>query len=80
MSYKKIRKQALERDSYTCQNCGSDKDLHVHHVTPRWDGGGNELQNLMTLCRNCHEKLHQEAMEALKAECRRNNTRSDLLI
>ena len=57
------RKAALERDNYTCQHCGSKDDLHVHHI----DGNGtttpkehrnNVLENLQTLCRGCHTRVH----------------------
>lgn len=59
------RKAALERDNYTCQHCGSKNDLQVHHI----DGNGttapkesrnNALDNLLTLCRSCHTRIHHE--------------------
>lgn len=59
------RKAALERDGYTCQHCGNKNNLHVHHV----DGNGvtvdkesrnNALDNLLTLCRGCHTKVHHK--------------------
>lgn len=34
--------------------CGTKRSLHVHHITPRSDGGGNELSNLIVVCRNHH--------------------------
>jgi len=30
------------------------KELHVHHVVPRSEGGTNDLSNLVTLCSRCH--------------------------
>jgi 5-methylcytosine-specific restriction endonuclease McrA len=59
------RKPALERDQYTCQHCGSKDDLHVHHIdgngvtTPK-ESRNNALENLLTLCRGCHTKVHHE--------------------
>jgi len=61
------REQALERDSHTCQDCGVSDDLHVHHIrkirqykdmygTPEWYEKANELDNLLTLCQDCHRK------------------------
>lgn len=53
------RKRVLRRDSFECQNCGvSNTTLHVHHETPISQGGGHELSNLVTVCADCHAKLH----------------------
>jgi len=52
----------LIRDNYICQNCkGKTKDskLEVHHIIFRRDGGSDEHDNLITLCKTCHDKLHQ---------------------
>lgn len=35
-------------------DCGTQRSLHVHHITPRSEGGGNELGNLIVVCRNHH--------------------------
>jgi hypothetical protein len=31
--------------------CGSTFNLQVDHIHPKWDGGGNDPQNLRVLCR-----------------------------
>ena len=52
----------LTRDKYACQNCkGKTKDskLEVHHIVFRSNGGSDEYDNLITLCKTCHDKLHQ---------------------
>jgi len=52
----------LIRDSYTCQHCkGKTKDskLEVHHIIFRSNNGSNEENNLITLCKTCHDKLHK---------------------
>lgn len=51
----------LDRDKHNCQNCkGKSKDsrLEVHHVIFRSNGGSDEESNLITLCKNCHDKVH----------------------
>jgi len=52
----KLRTQ--ERDDYTCQKCKlQDKSgikLEVHHIIPIYKGGKDELDNLITLCFDCH--------------------------
>lgn len=32
--------------------------LHAHHIRPIKDGGDNTLDNLITLCEDCHKKEH----------------------
>ena len=51
----------LDRDRHKCQYCkGKTKDsrLHVHHITFRRNKGSDEPENLVTLCKTCHDKLH----------------------
>lgn len=51
----------LDRDNYTCQHCkGKSKDskLEVHHIIFRRNGGSDESDNLIVLCKTCHDKLH----------------------
>ena len=51
----------LNRDSYTCQHCkGKSKDnrLHCHHIIFKSQGGNDEPKNLITLCKICHDRLH----------------------
>ena len=52
----------LTRDKYTCQNCkGKNKSnrLEVHHIVFRKNGGSDEHDNLITLCKICHDNLHK---------------------
>ena len=49
----------LNRDKYTCQHCKTKKGtLEVHHIVFRSNGGSDEPDNLITLCRHCHKELH----------------------
>jgi 5-methylcytosine-specific restriction endonuclease McrA len=58
-SYRELRKQVLERDSWRCQLCGSMQHLQVHHFKYRSQSGSDEEQNLITLCAQCHEQAHR---------------------
>lgn len=54
----KTRTQALERDNYTCQKCGTTRDnaiIDVHHIVEVRAGGSNLLDNLICVCRPCHQ-------------------------
>jgi group II intron reverse transcriptase/maturase len=51
-----IRVAVLARDGYRCTLCGSTKRLHVHHCHSRLQNGTNEMDNLQTLCNDCHAR------------------------
>ena len=58
------RRKVLARDRHSCQapGCGHTKFLEVHHITPRADGGGNDPENLTTLCSACHRLMHEKTV------------------
>lgn len=59
------REFVIWRDNHTCQHCkGKSKDnvLEVHHIESR-KTGGNAPNNLVTLCKTCHQKHHREGMQ-----------------
>lgn len=59
------REEVLERDDNKCTECGGTEKLVIHHI----DGKGyksvgfknmnNKIENLITLCKTCHDKLHR---------------------
>jgi 5-methylcytosine-specific restriction endonuclease McrA len=57
--YAIVRKRVFERDGWRCQECGSMKNLQVHHMKRRSQLGGDVMPNLITLCVSCHEKRHR---------------------
>lgn len=57
----------LNRDDYTCQYCKTKKGtLHVHHIVYRSNGGADTLDNLITLCKECHKKLHKGELQTFE--------------
>lgn len=55
-----VKQAVLSRDNYACQICGKQKEhLHVHHIVFKSNGGSNRMDNLVTLCSECHEKIHK---------------------
>ena len=54
------KEQVLQRDGNRCTNCGSNQELEIHHKT--YDNIGKEKpdSDLLTLCRPCHLKHHEE--------------------
>ena len=62
-----VKSAVLNRDNYTCQICGEkDSRLEVHHIQFRSKGGSNRMDNLVTLCSNCHGKIHNGELEFTK--------------
>lgn len=64
------RARILERDNYTCQECGSQEHLCIDHVLPVSRGGDSSDENLQVLCLSCNtkkgNKLSGEAMNTTK--------------
>lgn len=53
------REMAKRRDNHQCVKCGSSQSLEVNHIDPRvgrgyGSGCWNHLENLETLCHDCH--------------------------
>lgn len=54
-----IRELVLARARWACQACGSRSRLDVHHVLKRSQGGSDfDLDQLVALCRRCHEQTN----------------------
>lgn len=48
-----------EQDFIQCENCSASCS-DVHHLKFRSLGGDDKIENLMGLCRTCHDKAHNE--------------------
>ena len=77
-----VRQYVLWRDGYTCQCCDAhstkknDVKLHVHHRESR-KTGGNAPDNLVTLCEDCHKKLHKGIITADDLKKRKRHSTRD---
>jgi hypothetical protein len=59
--YANVKAYVRHRDKYTCQHCkgkSKDKQLEVHHIIYQINDGSDEPENLITLCKTCHDKEH----------------------
>jgi 5-methylcytosine-specific restriction endonuclease McrA len=57
--WKNIRRHALERDNRICQSCKKEQATEVHHLTYK-NLGNESLDELISYCRACHEKVHEK--------------------
>lgn len=54
---KSVRFNIFKRDGFKCMYCGNHPPavlLHVDHIKPVAEGGGNEDSNLVTSCQPCN--------------------------
>lgn len=78
-TWRRQRRRARERDGYRCQQCGvteqehqheHNEELHVHHIVPlrEFDDTeeANELDNLVTVCCACHNRIECGEVEVTK--------------
>jgi 5-methylcytosine-specific restriction endonuclease McrA len=57
-AYRKLMRQAWERDKGLCQECGVYTEEIPHHVIFKSQGGSDVLENLTLLCYDCHYRKH----------------------
>ncbi len=50
------RREVLRRDHYSCQYCGTKKNLTLDHVIPRSRGGRHTWDNVVTACSQCNSR------------------------
>jgi len=64
--WKAIRKAVFSRDNFSCRRCGEKpvghKQLHTHHLRAwaRDPALRFDVDNIITLCRGCHEWIHSK--------------------
>jgi len=62
-SINKAHSLALQRDNNTCQICQSQNRVIIHHIDG--DDTNNNLENLLSVCRKCHQNIHIMGQTAL---------------
>jgi 5-methylcytosine-specific restriction endonuclease McrA len=73
--FAELRKDVFGRDKYTCQHCCAKGvpgirfgQIQVHHIIFLVNGGENTMENLITLCRACHNAVHKHNKPKRKSE------------
>jgi len=60
VGYTEFRQLIMKRDKDMCIMCRAKDGLELHHMKSTIDGGSDMPSNLITLCHDCHIKLHKE--------------------
>ena len=62
-AWRRLRRRVLKRDRHQCADCKRQGlgRAEVHHVQHLQDGGTDEMDNLTTLCYDCHRARHASA-------------------
>ena len=59
--WRKLKKKRQRIDGYKCAQCGSAINLCVHHIKyPAVWGMEDVEMDLVTLCSECHAKVHSK--------------------
>ncbi|MEN8217418.1 MAG: RNA-guided endonuclease IscB [Pseudomonadota bacterium] len=66
--HENLRLATLMRDDFSCQQCRvKNTRLEAHHIKLTSEGGKDTVNNLITLCSECHSKVHSGKIQ-LKAK------------
>lgn len=58
--WQETKQKRLDLDEHKCAFCKSTENLNVHHLTYDRIGNENVRHDLVTLCQDCHKKLHEQ--------------------
>jgi len=61
-----VKRIVLERDDYQCLNCGREDYLEPAHYKAKSQLGTDNVDNIMTLCSECHRKQHDGKLQIIK--------------
>lgn len=68
-----VKRYVFVRDGWHCRNCNRADGLDPHHVIYRSHGGKDVENNLITLCRWCHNDEHEGRLEIRVIEVQERN-------
>lgn len=64
-----VRRAALKRAKWRCEDCGRAGAMEVHHLQPLRAGGDPyDLAGLIVLCRPCHLDTHRTRRRTLPGQ------------
>ncbi len=49
-----------DQDVVLCEACHRERVVDIHHLVFRSHGGSDQIDNLVGLCRSCHNRAHND--------------------
>jgi 5-methylcytosine-specific restriction endonuclease McrA len=74
-----LRRAIYRRDGYKCVYCDSPLKLQLDHVHPRFHGGENTYENLVTACQSCNGAKSARLLEGRNVKEKVKNYRAERL-
>ena len=76
MAVTRVQKRRIKEEAgYRCAipNCNVTSPLDIHHIQYQENGGSDEDDNLICLCRNCHGRVHNNEIEDISIRTYKRN-------
>lgn len=76
LGYANVKVFVRFRDKNTCQQCkgkSGDRRIEVHHIQHKGQNGSNRPDNLVCLCKTCHDNYHQNGLKLKKFSLNKKN-------
>ena len=54
------KRQLLRQNGSVCSRCKAEQDVYLVHDIPVFEGGTNELENLVLICAACYTGMYRE--------------------
>lgn len=67
-NYKVLVNAVYDRDGWRCVSCTRRDGLSAHHIIYRSQGGDDALDNLVSLCTNCHRAVHNKNLSISRSD------------
>lgn len=67
-AYRAAKVAMYKRDGYRCRSCNASESLTPHHIVFQSQQGSDELDNLVTLCVECHHAVHDGFLRVVIVE------------
>ena len=61
-TWRKLRNEYIKYHP-KCECCLVADSSEVHHIIPICEGGKHTKENVMAVCRDCHDKIHKRMRE-----------------